>query len=120
MNATTHLKASKGDVCLNEQVLRVDHLKKGFGKTEVLHDISLTVSKGEVYGLVGQNGAGKTTLLRLITGLMKPTGGSISLHTEKDFVGRYNLRIGSLIQSGADLEPGGGSDSYAALLYNHS
>lgn len=72
---------------MNEQVLNVDHLKKGFGKTEVLHDISLTVSRGEVYGLVGQNGAGKTTLLRLITGLMKPTGGSVSIYTEKDFVG---------------------------------
>lgn len=72
---------------MNEHILSVDHLKKVFGKTEVLHDISLAVSKGEVYGLVGQNGAGKTTLLRLITGLMKPTGGSVSIHTEKDFVG---------------------------------
>ena len=72
---------------MNEQVLNVNHLKKGFGKMEVLHDISLTVSRGDVYGLVGQNGAGKTTLLRLITGLMKPSGGSVIIHTEKDFVG---------------------------------
>ncbi|MGE5495407.1 MAG: ABC transporter ATP-binding protein [Burkholderiales bacterium] len=72
---------------MNEQVLNVVHLNKAFGKTEVLHDISLTVIKGEVYGLVGQNGAGKTTLLRLITGLMKPTGGSIRIHTEKNYVG---------------------------------
>lgn len=72
---------------LNEQVLRVDHLKKGFGRTEVLHDICLKVSRGEVYGLVGQNGAGKTTLLRLIAGLMKPTSGNVSIHTEKVFIG---------------------------------
>lgn len=72
---------------MNNQVLSVDHLKKSFGKTEVLHDISLTVLKGEVYGLVGQNGAGKTTLLRLITSLMKPTGGSVNILTEKNYVG---------------------------------
>lgn len=72
---------------MNEQALNVVHLRKSFGKTEVLHDISLTVTKGEVYGLIGPNGAGKTTLLRLIAGLMKPTGGSISVHTEKDYIG---------------------------------
>ncbi len=80
-------KGSKGDVSLGEQILNVAHLNKVFGKTEVLHDISLTIIKGEVYGLIGKNGAGKTTLLRLITGLMKPTGGSICIHTEKDYVG---------------------------------
>lgn len=72
---------------MNGQILNVENLRKSFGKTEVLNDINLTVSKGEVYGLVGQNGAGKTTLLRLITGLMKPAGGKVSIHTEKDFVG---------------------------------
>lgn len=79
--------ASNGDDRLSEQALNVVHLKKAFGKTEVLHDVNLAVLKGEVYGLVGQNGAGKTTLLRLIAGLMKPTGGSISIYTEKDFIG---------------------------------
>lgn len=72
---------------MNEQALSVVHLKKAFGKTEVLHGISLTVQKGEVYGLAGQNGAGKTTLLRLIAGLMKPTAGSISIHTGKKYIG---------------------------------
>lgn len=47
------IKDSKGDVWLNEQVLSVVHLKKGFGKTEVLHD-KRRISRGEVYGL-GQN-----------------------------------------------------------------
>lgn len=79
--------ASNGDDRLSEQALNVVHLKKAFGKTEVLHDVNLAVLKGEVYGLVGQNGAGKTTLLRLIAGLMKPSGGSISIYTEKDFIG---------------------------------
>lgn len=80
-------KALKGDVLLNTKILNVEHLKKSFGKTEILHDVNLTVYKGEVYGLVGQNGAGKTTLLRLVMGLMKPTFGSITIQTNKSFIG---------------------------------
>lgn len=72
---------------MNTKILNVEHLKKSFGKTEILHDVNLTVYKGEVYGLVGQNGAGKTTLLRLVMGLMKPTCGSITIQTNKSFIG---------------------------------
>lgn len=72
---------------MNGQVLNMVNLKKAFGKTEVLHDISLSVLKGEAYGLVGRNGAGKTTLLRIAAGLMRPTGGSISINTEKGYIG---------------------------------
>lgn len=72
---------------MNSQILAVEHLNKCFGKAEILHDVDFSVSRGEVYGLVGQNGAGKTTLLRLIAGLMKPTKGNILCHTEKDYIG---------------------------------
>ncbi|WP_145972739.1 ABC transporter ATP-binding protein [Acetobacterium woodii] len=68
-------------------VLCLEQIKKDFGKTEVLKNINFVIEKGSVYGLVGQNGAGKTTLLRLITGLMKPTEGNISLHTETPYIG---------------------------------
>lgn len=44
---------------------------------EVLHDIDLTVRRGEILGIVGRNGAGKSTLLKLLTGVLKPTTGSI-------------------------------------------
>lgn len=69
------------------RILTIEHLKKSFGKAEILHDIDFSVFKGEVYGLVGQNGAGKTTLLRLITGLMKPTKGNITYNTDKNYFG---------------------------------
>lgn len=45
-----------------------------------LHNVSFRVERGETVGLIGHNGAGKTTLLKLINGLMKPTGGQISVH----------------------------------------
>jgi ABC-type multidrug transport system ATPase subunit len=44
-----------------------------------LKDVSLTISPGEVYGLIGENGAGKTTLIRIILGLIAPTKGQVSL-----------------------------------------
>ncbi|WP_303870989.1 ABC transporter ATP-binding protein [Acetobacterium wieringae] len=72
---------------MSAKVLCLEHIRKDFGKAKVLSDINLTVLKGEVCGLVGNNGAGKTTLLRLVAGLMKPSEGSVSLHTEKPYIG---------------------------------
>jgi ABC-2 type transport system ATP-binding protein len=72
---------------MNNQVLQVKDLDKSFGKFKALHNIQLSVGKSEVYGLIGQNGAGKTTLLRLIGGLMKPSGGNITIRSNRKFVG---------------------------------
>ncbi len=47
-----------------------------FGSHEVLKDISLTIEKGEIFGLLGPSGAGKTTLIKIVTGQLKPTAGS--------------------------------------------
>lgn len=61
-----------------EPILHVEHLHAGYGDVPVLRDVSLTVAPGELVSLVGPNGAGKTTLLRTISGLAKPTGGTIT------------------------------------------
>ncbi|XUC89942.1 hypothetical protein IGJ42_000365 [Enterococcus sp. DIV1067f] len=49
-----------------ENVLKIKGLNKRYGKQQALHDVDLTIAKGDIYGLVGRNGAGKTTLLKAI------------------------------------------------------
>ncbi len=58
--------------------LNVDRVSAGYGKVVVLHDISIAVGQGEHVGLFGPNGHGKTTLLRAISGLIRPSSGSIT------------------------------------------
>lgn len=58
-------------------MLEVKNLYAGYGDTQVLFDMNMQVQRGEVVAIVGSNGVGKTTLLRTISGLLKPTQGSI-------------------------------------------
>jgi branched-chain amino acid transport system ATP-binding protein len=58
-------------------MLAVHNLRSGYGKIEVLHDVSLTIERGQIVTLIGANGAGKTTLLKTVSGLIRPTAGTI-------------------------------------------
>jgi ABC-type multidrug transport system ATPase subunit len=60
-------------------IIDVTNLRRSFGKSQVLRDVSLRVGSGSVYGLVGLNGAGKTTLIRALLGLIRRDGGSVSV-----------------------------------------
>jgi branched-chain amino acid transport system ATP-binding protein len=60
-------------------MLKVTNLVAGYGKVEVLHGLSLEVRKGTLVTLIGSNGAGKTTTLRTLSGMIKPSAGSILL-----------------------------------------
>ena len=64
-------------------MLSIKNLEAGYGKVKVLHGISIDVPKGQVITLIGSNGAGKTTTMRAITGMIKPTGGEVTLGGEK-------------------------------------
>ena len=60
-------------------MLSIQNLEAGYGKVKVLHGISMEVPKGKVVTLIGSNGAGKTTAMRAISGMIRPTAGTISL-----------------------------------------
>ena len=60
-------------------MLHVENLVAGYGKVEVLQGISLDVPDGQLVTLIGSNGAGKTTTLRALTGMIRPTGGRVTL-----------------------------------------
>ena len=57
-------------------MIELTGLVQKFGNHEVLKNISLTIEKGEIFGLLGPSGAGKTTLIKIVTGQLKPTAGS--------------------------------------------
>ena len=58
--------------------LEIKNLRKEFGGLTATNDVSFSMGRREIIGLIGPNGAGKTTLLRLISGILKPTSGSIT------------------------------------------
>ena len=58
-------------------MLEVDNITAGYGKLQILHDLSIRVDDGELVSVVGANGAGKTTLLRAISGLIETRSGAI-------------------------------------------
>jgi len=58
-------------------VIQVDHLRKVYGDTVAVDDISFAVEEGEIFGIVGPNGAGKTTTVESIIGLRRPDKGTI-------------------------------------------
>ncbi len=62
-----------------ESRLEARHLEKSYGSRKVVHDVSISVKKGEVVGLLGPNGAGKTTSFYMIVGLVRADGGSITI-----------------------------------------
>ena len=65
-------------------MIKVDNLKKRFGSTVALDDVSFEVQKGETFGLLGPNGAGKTTTIQLLCGLLKPDSGTVTLDGKTD------------------------------------
>ena len=63
-------------------ILEVEHIKKKFGKTDVLKDISFSLEQGEVLSIIGSSGSGKTTLLRCLNFLEMPDNGIIRVNNE--------------------------------------
>ncbi|MGT2778392.1 amino acid ABC transporter ATP-binding protein [Streptococcus intermedius] len=89
---------------MSDTILEIKHLKKSYGKNEVLKDISLTVHSGEVISIIGSSGSGKSTFLRSINLLEEPSGGEILYRGENVLAENYNLthyreKLGMVFQS---------------------
>jgi len=64
---------------MTENVIEIKNVTRTFGKTTAMDDVSLSIPKGSVFGLVGENGAGKTTLIKHVLGLLKAQSGHVSV-----------------------------------------
>lgn len=80
--------------------IQVTNLTKRYGSKEAVSGLTLEVNQGEVFGLLGPNGAGKTTTLYMLTGLIRPTSGTISIFgrpLRRNFIDTIG-RIGALVE----------------------
>ena len=64
-------------------MLKVENITKYYNKTKAVDNLSFTVEKGEIFGLLGENGAGKTTTFRIILGLINASSGNVTLDGKK-------------------------------------
>ena len=72
------IKSSKSE----KPIMKLDKISLSFGKRKILDGISFNLNRGQVLGLLGPNGVGKSTIFNLITGLIKPDKGSLSIDSE--------------------------------------
>lgn len=86
---------------MQEIVLQTNNLTKKYKDFVALDNATITIHKGDIYGLIGRNGAGKTTLMKIITTLTNKTGGSFSLFGSEEELTESKRRIGCLIESPA-------------------
>ena len=77
--------------------MQTQELTKKYGEFHALNNVSLTVNKGDIYGLIGRNGAGKTTFFKCVMGLAKPTGGTIALDSAGNNLSAARRQIGFMI-----------------------
>lgn len=89
---------------MSEPVIEIENLWFSYGAEPVLEDISLTVERGDILGLIGPNGSGKTTLLKLILGVLKPQHGVIRIFGQELERFRERARIGYVRQRSWDFE----------------
>lgn len=76
-------------------ILEVRNLKKSFGGLKVFSDISISIEKGEIFGIIGTNGAGKTTLFNIICGLLKADSGKV-IYNGNDITGVKTWRLAKM------------------------
>lgn len=86
------------------EIIQVTDLVQGYGKNIVIRDINLSVSSGEILGLIGPSGSGKTTLINSIIGMLKPKKGSVTVLGTTMPNRKVLARIGFMAQADALYE----------------
>ena len=83
-----------------QSIVHTKGLTKYYQDAEIVTDVNLHLTKGQIYGLLGENGAGKSTIMKMLVDLVKPTDGSIELFGQKltDNPKELLKRIGSIIE----------------------
>ena len=59
----------------SDPIIQTEHLSRRFGSLVAVRDVSLSVRRGEIFGVLGPNGAGKSTTIRMLCGILDPSGG---------------------------------------------
>ena len=68
---------------MSNELVRMEHISKFFGRVQALNDVSVTVNENEIVGLLGDNGAGKSTLIKILSGALTANSGDIYMHGRK-------------------------------------
>ncbi len=105
-------------------VLYTSHLTKKFKDVTAVEDLSLCVSRGDIFGFLGPNGAGKSTTIRMLLGLIKPTNGEIELLNMSLQNNRKDLlrKVGALVEKPSFynyLSARRNLEIFATLAYGH-
>ena len=66
-----------------DELVRMEHINKFFGRVQALNDVTLSVGRNEIVGLLGDNGAGKSTLIKILSGALRADSGDIYMHGNK-------------------------------------
>ena len=68
---------------MSDELVRMEHINKFFGRVQALNDVTLSVRRNEIVGLLGDNGAGKSTLIKILSGALRADSGDIHMHGDK-------------------------------------
>jgi simple sugar transport system ATP-binding protein len=75
-----------------KHVVKMDKIQMAFGNVVALRNIDFEVGRNEIVGLIGDNGAGKSTLIKIMTGVLRPSGGTLYIRDEPVDFSRYSVK----------------------------
>lgn len=87
-------RATRGaDAAAFTDIVRLEGVHMDFGAVKALREVDLAIGRNEIVGLIGDNGAGKSTLIKVMTGVLRPTAGTIWVRDRKLDLSDYSVRM---------------------------